>query len=114
MGWEELGGPSGEPEGIRRAGRGREAFLKGKGGVSRSSRRAGKGQEAFLEGERVWKALLENRDGAGGPFGWPRGLETFPKGMGGDNGPSQRQGGVEKPSRRARRGREALPESRER
>ena len=84
------------------------------GGVSRPSWRAGKGREALLEGERVWEALLENRDGAGGPFRWPGGLETFPKGMEGDSSPSRRQGGVEKPSRRARRGQEALPENRER
>ena len=77
---------------------------KGPGGLGRPFRRNWRG----------WEALLEGRDGAGGPFGWPGGLETFPKGMGADSSPSRRQGGVEKPSRRARRGQEALPESRER
>ena len=74
------------------------------GGVSRPSQRAGKGREALLEGERVWEALLENREGARDPFGWLGGLETFSKGMGGDSSPSQRQGGVEKPSWRVGRG----------
>ena len=114
VGWEELGGLSGEPEGVGRAGRGREAFLKGEGGVSRPSRRAGKGREALLEGERVWEALLENRDGVGGPIRVARGVGNLLKGMGGDSSPSWRQGGVEKLSRRARKGQEALPEIRER
>ena len=118
MGWEELGGPSGESEGVGRAGRGWEAFLKGAGGVSSPSWRDGKGREALLEGERVWEALLENWDGAGGPFGWPGGLETFPKGMGGDSVPhGGREGlrsppggpeGVKRPFRRAGRDREGM------
>ena len=87
VGWEGLGDHSGELEGVGRAGRGREAFLKGAGGVSRPSRGAGRGREALLEGGRVWEALLENREEVGVPSGWPEGLETFPKGLGGDSSP---------------------------
>ena len=82
------------------------------GGVGRSSRRDGTGREVFPEG---W----EGQARSGGPPGGPGGVEDLSEGQQESGGfPEDRKGsvglgGVRRPSRRARRGQEALLESRE-
>ena len=123
MGREGSGGPSGEPGGVGRARRGREALPKGEDGVRRPSWRSRKGREALLEGGWVWEARLENREGAGGPSRWPGVRKPSQKcrketavpheGQEGVRSPTGGLGRVRRPSWKTERSRESLLESQE-
>ena len=80
-----------------RAGRDRETLQEGSeglagppkepGGVKKPFWKAGRGREALLKSRRGGEALTVDWEGSGGPSGWLGGLESLPKGPGGDGKP---------------------------
>ena len=79
--------------------------------VERPSRRFKICTEALL---KVWEALPEVRERLGGPSGGSgipaKVCKVYPKDREGQEGPLSGLKGVERPSRRSGKGREALPE----